>query len=120
MKTKTNRSFPAAVLAGLLLTVLRVSAATAGYGLITGRVVDSRTREPLPMASVVIQSDEVLGSATDLDGYYRVDRVPEGSHTVAVSMMGYADYNITGVKVTPDRVTVIDAARAFARKLPTS
>jgi outer membrane receptor protein involved in Fe transport len=25
-------------------------------------------------------------------------------------MMGYADYNITGVKVTPDRVTVIDAA----------
>ena len=109
MMTRTNSFFRSTVAVGLLLTAVHVSTAQVGHGLISGRVVDSRTREPLPMASVVVHSNE-LGAATDLDGYYRVERVPEGSHTVAVSMIGYADYNITGVKVAPDRVTVIDAA----------
>jgi len=108
MKTRTNGSFRLIVLVGLLQTAVLVSAAQAGYGLISGRVIDSRTREPLPLASVVVHSGE-LGGATDVEGRFRIERVPEGSHAVEVTMIGYADYKVTGVKVTPDRTTVVDA-----------
>lgn len=55
---------------------------------ITGRVVDANTREPIPAANVLIE-DTYLGAATDAQGRFRISHVPAGTYTVTVSVIGY-------------------------------
>ncbi|MDX9758937.1 MAG: TonB-dependent receptor [Bacteroidota bacterium] len=54
---------------------------------LTGRVTDA-TGMALTGANVIVRGT-VLGSATDTDGRYRIQRVPAGPLTIVVSMIGY-------------------------------
>lgn len=53
-----------------------------------GVVSDSATAEKLPGASVYLVGT-ALGSATNLEGAYRIDRIPAGTYTLRVSYIGY-------------------------------
>lgn len=57
-------------------------------GIIIGEVVDSLTTKSLPGANVYIPGTS-RGSATDLDGIFRITEVPAGTQTVEVSYIGY-------------------------------
>lgn len=59
-----------------------------GEGTISGVVIDAETGEPLPGASVFI-ADLGTGSATDIEGTYSLEGIPEGSWAVRVSFVGY-------------------------------
>ncbi|MCH8557885.1 MAG: TonB-dependent receptor [Balneolia bacterium] len=61
---------------------------TDSRGTIFGIVTDADTGEPLPGVSVYI-SGTSLGSATDVEGRYRIRRVPVGEQIVAVRYIGY-------------------------------
>ena len=73
----------AALLFGV--TPTGVNAQTEGQGagrcVILGKVVDATTNDPLPFASVVLQGAS-SGTATDLDGNYRLEGVTAGVHNV--------------------------------------
>ncbi|MCP4724949.1 MAG: hypothetical protein GY863_07935, partial [bacterium] len=56
--------------------------------IITGRVLDSKTGEPLELVNVYI-SNTFLGAATDKDGLYSIHNIPGGNHKLVVSMVGY-------------------------------
>ena len=72
--------------AGILLTANQ--AAAQSTGIVSGRITDDSTGEPLPSASVSI-ADTRIGAVSRLDGYYRVTGVPVGNQTVEVSYIGY-------------------------------
>ena len=55
---------------------------------ITGTIKDSKTNEALPGVNVIIV-DTNLGSATNKDGSFCIERLPVGTYTVRASMMGY-------------------------------
>lgn len=55
---------------------------------ISGRVVDAETDLPLVGAHVFIASS-MVGTITDNDGRYRLDRVPTGALRLYVSMLGF-------------------------------
>ena len=74
----------------------------AETGRISGRVVDAATGLGLPQASVVVQG-QVLGAATDANGYYVVLNVPVGTYRVEASMIGYRKVTVTDVLVESDR-----------------
>lgn len=57
-------------------------------GILVGVVTDSLTNKPLIGANVYLL-ELPLGSSTDLDGAYRIERVPEGVYTVQVAYLGY-------------------------------
>lgn len=57
-------------------------------GNIKGIVVDANYKEPLPGANVYIQETS-LGAATDINGLYRINGVPEGSYILSVAYIGY-------------------------------
>ena len=57
---------------------------------LTGTVTDSTSGETLIGASVRIEGT-ALGAATDIDGLFRIDRVPSGPQTVRVSYIGYRE-----------------------------
>lgn len=55
---------------------------------LTGRVTDSASGEPLVGAHVFIASS-MIGTTTDVDGRYRLERVPTGAHRLYVSIIGF-------------------------------
>jgi len=70
-------------------------------GTITGRVVDSATRQPLASVQVVL-SDAGIGALTDTNGRYTLSNVPAGPVTIRVQMIGYSP--------SQRQVTVTDGA----------
>jgi hypothetical protein len=76
-------------------------------GKIAGRVSDSETGEPLPGANIQLEGT-TMGSATDLDGDFFVINIQPGTYTVTATMVGYQSVNITDVRITADRTTMVN------------
>ncbi len=73
--------------AALVLHLLPVAA--AGQGVLEGTVRNAATGAPLAGAQVAIIALN-LGGITDPGGYFEVTDVPTGTHTVEISLIGYA------------------------------
>ncbi len=59
---------------------------------IRGRVIDKESQEPLIGATVTIYSlSPAIGATTDVDGYFRLEQVPVGRHTLRISFVGYEE-----------------------------
>ena len=76
-------------------------------GRITGRVYDQINNEPLPFATVQIV-ELTKGAATDFDGNYRIENIPQGTYTVRASFTGYDPITISEVLVTSARPVTLD------------
>ncbi len=75
---------------------------------IRGTVVDQDTRVPLIGASVtIVDSDPLLGTATDADGAFELRRVPLGRHTLQFSYLGYVTEQVPNVLVSSGQETVL-------------
>ncbi|MGB1577767.1 MAG: TonB-dependent receptor [Flavobacteriales bacterium] len=83
--------------------------AEGGRCVILGKVVDAVTNDPLPFAAVVLQG-ETSGTATDLDGNYRLEGVPAGVHNVVVSFLGYTPVTVFEIETTPARPAVANVS----------
>ena len=71
----------------------------AQEAILSGRVVDATSNQPLPGVNVFI--DQTLhGAATDRDGFFQIERLPVGSYKLVASMVGYVIETIS-VEVTP-------------------
>jgi TonB-dependent receptor len=57
---------------------------------LTGKVVDAKTNEPMPGVSITIKSTG-KGTATDLKGEFSIGGVSKGKVTLMLSYLGYAD-----------------------------
>jgi hypothetical protein len=76
---------------------------------IKGTVLDIETNTPLIGATVVIlNSNPTKGTATDLDGNYRLEKTPVGRYNIQVSYVGYESKVITEVLVTSAKEVVIN------------
>lgn len=73
-------------------------------GTIKGKVTDKSTGEALPAVNLMLVGT-VLGTTTDADGYYEMNRIPPGQYNLRVSMMGYKLINRQNVSVTADKTT---------------
>lgn len=63
---------------------------------ITGRVLDAKTKEPLYSASVYCKNDRTIGAVTDASGGFtlQVDSVAHKSDIIVVQYLGYSTYEI--------------------------
>ncbi|MBN1782875.1 carboxypeptidase-like regulatory domain-containing protein, partial [bacterium] len=75
-----------------------LNAQNQSRGIITGRVVDESTGDALIGANVLIK-ETTLGTTTDFEGNYRINRVPFGTYMLRISYMGYDTREITDVRV---------------------
>ncbi len=83
--------FTIAILSSLLLLVFVNSDSIAqsdNRSTIYGIISDSDTGEPLAGATVLIRGTNI-GTSTDVEGRYRLRRVPVGDQTVVVQYVGY-------------------------------
>ena len=82
-----------------------VSAQTSS---ISGTVLDSEARYPLPGAYVQITTLEGFMTPTDMDGRFSFADVPIGRHVVKLSFMGYESRTIDGVVLMSGRPVVLE------------
>ncbi len=73
-------------------------------GKIVGKVIDKKTREPLPGVNIILKGT-TIGSATDINGSYVILNVPPGSYDVLAKMVGYQTVEQKDVKVVSGLTT---------------
>ncbi len=89
----------------ILLLSLKVFAGDTGK--ISGKIIDSATKEPLPGVNVLLEGTS-LGASTDLDGNYVILNIPPGVYSVKASAVGYQPVESQGNRVSIDLTTVVD------------
>jgi len=91
-----------------LLALLLISNAVLAQSTLRGVVTDSLGNSPLVGANVYLIGT-ALGSATNLEGEYRIDRIPEGAYTLRITYIGYSTKQIQ-VNIQNNKTVQINAA----------
>ncbi len=84
--------------AAIILALAWPSETFSQTGAVTGRVVDAHTGEPLPGATVTVGESAAgpsAGTAADEEGGFLLPDLPAGRRILAVSMIGFADFDTT-------------------------
>ncbi len=92
------------------VVALLLSTSAFAKGTLRGVVTDSLTSETLIGANVFLVGTS-LGSASDLDGAYRIDGIPAGTYTLRVSFLGYQTREVP-VSVEDGRTLIVDVTLA--------
>ncbi len=76
---------------------------------IKGIILDKDSQTPLIGASISINSTEsILGTTTDLDGYYKIENIPIGRHNLEISYLGYKTEFINSVLLSSGKELVLN------------
>lgn len=81
------------------------------YGIITGRVIDSRNDLPIIAVDVTAALDvsgTLLGVSTRSNGGYVIYNVPPGIYTCTVVYVAYDELVKSGITVKPNEITIVD------------
>jgi outer membrane receptor protein involved in Fe transport len=70
----------------------------ARNGKLLGRALDAESGEPIIGASVYIEGT-TMGAATDINGYYVIDNIPEGVYTLIISSVAYDQLQVQDVNI---------------------
>ena len=71
----------------------------------TGKILDAQTQEPLPFAHVFV-SNTTLGTTSDVDGNFRLENVPIGTHDLIFSYIGYQTFQSKVTVAEEQTVTI--------------
>ena len=80
---------------------------------VKGVLTDDETGEAIPFANVVLDKTR-YGVATDINGFYLINKMPEGTYTLRVRFVGYQEYTeeitiekkqtiVRNIKLKPDK-----------------
>ncbi|HLC84031.1 MAG TPA: TonB-dependent receptor [Bacteroidia bacterium] len=91
----------------ILLSGLKVNAQTYTQT-IRGKVIDADSKSILFGANVILlNSDTLIGSTTDVDGKFRLDKIPVGRRALKVTSIGYEETFINNIIVTSGKEVVL-------------
>lgn len=77
---------------------------------IRGTVTDKETKVPLPGASIVLlNSDPLRGTVTDMNGSFRIDGVAVGRQGISISYIGYRTVTYQNLIVNAAKEVIINA-----------
>lgn len=86
---------------------------------VRGQVIEKITRQSLPGATVmIIDSDPLIGTTTDMDGYFEITNVPVGRVSIQISFLGYEtvvlqDQFLTGSKALNLNVSMVESVASL-------
>jgi len=83
----------------------------SGEGRIVGRIVDESTAQPISGAQIYL-AGTTIGTLSDMNGRYLIQRVPEGTHDLVTEMIGFAQKTVTGVVVDEGATVALDISIA--------
>ncbi len=115
MKKKLLLSFPTSrwerkavlIYLSIILSYLPTFLSAGTTGKISGKVIETETREPLIGINIMLEGT-TLGAASDINGNFIINNIPPGVYNVVASGVGHQKKIITGVKVSSDFTTNLD------------
>ncbi len=91
----------------ILVSGLKISAQTYTQT-IRGKVIDTDSKSTLPGATIILlNSDTLIGSTSDADGKFRLDKIAVGRRAIKVSSIGYEEAVISNIIVTSGKEVVL-------------
>lgn len=76
---------------------------------VRGKILDEDTRMSLPGANIVVlETANFLGTSSNNDGSFRIDNVPVGRISLAVTFIGYEDRIVSNLLVTSGKELVLE------------
>ena len=95
--------------AGLTLLGLYCASGQQLTQTIKGQILDEQSHSPVIGATVLVEgSSPILGSTTDLDGYFKIPNVPIGRHTLDVRSVGYEPATLSEILVGSGKEVVLN------------
>lgn len=93
----------------LLLTAIVLagfSFAFAQSGTLKGKITDSKTKEAISFANVVLEigGKMVGGATTDIDGNFTIKPIPPGKYDLKSTYVGYKPVMIKGIVISADKI----------------
>ncbi len=76
--------------------------------MVRGTISDADSKIPLIGATIIVDGIEpLMGAATDMDGNFRLDRVPVGRHHFRVSYSGYEPFVVSEILVGSGKEVIL-------------
>lgn len=91
----------------ILCLLMTISSKINAEGTITGKVIDANTRVGIPFATVAIEGTSI-GTTTDAEGNFKLEKVPEGFHKLSTSCVGYKPTMSVDAFVTKEKSPYIE------------
>lgn len=98
LKTKWNLAWL------LLLFLVPAFALAQTTGKISGKVLDTRSGQPLPGANVIVEGTS-SGAVADINGDFFIINIAPGTYTLRAQMMGFETVRMQQVQVSVNRTT---------------
>ncbi|MEI8202596.1 MAG: TonB-dependent receptor [Bacteroidota bacterium] len=90
----------------LLISLLHAQQLTQ---IVRGTVMDKESKQVLPGAAVLlVNSSPLIGVTTDINGKFRLEKVPVGRRSFKVSYIGYEDYFIKEIEIISSKETILN------------
>jgi len=86
---------------------IKDSVALKGHCIITGKVIDNDTNEPIRGANIVVFSNPT-STVTDLYGQFEIIDILPGTYTLQIFCVGYLQRDIPNIEAKPDRLIKLD------------
>ncbi len=76
---------------------------------IRGIVVDEDSKSPIIGANIIIiGSDPILGTTSDIDGRFKIENIPVGRHSISISYLGYENETLSNLLVGSGKELVLE------------
>lgn len=75
---------------------------------VRGKVIDTDSKSPLFGANIILlNSDTLIGSTTDVDGKFRLEKIPVGRRSIKITSIGYEDAVMNNIVVSSAKEVVL-------------
>lgn len=76
---------------------------------IKGIIIDKDAQTPIGFATIFVQNSEpVIGSTSDVDGRFKLEKVPLGRQTIIATFLGYETAILPNIEVTAGKEVVLE------------
>jgi hypothetical protein len=84
-----------------ILMLLYTATSAQSTQTVKGRITDDASKSVLPGVNVILlNATTVVGTVTDVNGYFKLTKIPVGRQSFKISYLGYEDQVISNVLVT--------------------
>jgi hypothetical protein len=110
LNLKTMKLITTLVFFTLLLLSFTISAQNLTQS-VRGRIIDADSEIPAIGATViVVGSNPFIGAATDMDGYFKLEKVPIGRITLEITSIGYEKKMMSNILVNSAKEVFLNIA----------